>query len=138
MQLAIQKNQRGDTLVEVLIAIMVVSAVLVAGYTTTTHSINTMQDTQEHSEALQLAQTQLEYLHNASKTGRPNGGCFDNAGAPASGNSCLVDSSDNPTSSQPQFKVVISTPDAVSYSVDVTWSSIQAGQTNEVKLYYQP
>lgn len=140
------RNQRGDTIVEVLIAIAVVSLVLVTAYATSTRNINTLEDTQEHSEALQLAQTQIEYLHDATQAARgtaSSGGCFDNAGAPMpSGSSnCKVDASDTPTGAQPQFQIVLtSTPTSAGlniYQVQVTWQSLLGGQTNNVTLYYQ-
>jgi prepilin-type N-terminal cleavage/methylation domain-containing protein len=40
-------NQRGDTIVEVLISIAVISLVLTAGNATTMRSVNGMQVTQE-------------------------------------------------------------------------------------------
>jgi Tfp pilus assembly protein PilV len=141
MRLAAKKNQRGDTIVEVLISILVVSVVLVTAYVTTNHNINSMQDTQEHSEALQIAQAQLEYLHNVPQSGRPNGGCFDaSTGHKTSGVSCSVDSSGSNSSSQQHiFSVDISLlAGGVSYKVDVQWPGIQAGQTNHVDLFYQP
>jgi prepilin-type N-terminal cleavage/methylation domain-containing protein len=138
------KSQRGDTLVEVLIAITVVSMVLVAAYTTTTRNVNTMQDTQEHSEALQLAQTQIEYLHNVTQVNRPaSGGCFDNTGTKAAhlSNGCLVDASDNHTATQPQFTIqIVSTAlgnGMTNYEVEVTWPGVSSHVTDNVTLYYQ-
>ena len=132
-------DQRGDTIIEVLIAIVVVSMVLVAAYDTTMRNVNGIQDTQEHSEALQLAQAQLEALHNAS-TQPPNNDCFpNNGGAPVSGNSCLVDASGNPTTGEPQFKLDITQVSPGTFSAAVTWDSIaQPGQTDNVTLFYQP
>lgn len=130
-------GQRGDTIVEVLIAIVVVSIVLVAAYQTTTRNINGIQSTQEHSEALQLAQTQLEYLHNSS-TPPTTGQCYpNNSSTPVGGINCLVDASGTPTSVQPQFKLAFSNVGST-YQITVTWASIQAGETNNVTLYYQP
>jgi len=53
--------QTGDTIVEVLIAIVIVSSVLVAAYASATRNTLTNQETQERSQALQLATTQLEF-----------------------------------------------------------------------------
>jgi prepilin-type N-terminal cleavage/methylation domain-containing protein len=132
------KNQSGDTIVEVLIAIVVVSMVLVAAYVTTTRSVNGIQDTEEHSEALQLAQTQLEFLHNATALPASNE-CFSNSGTITSGTNCLVNSSGTPTSGQPQFKINITQENLYTYLVAVTWASIsEGGVTNNVSLYYQP
>jgi prepilin-type N-terminal cleavage/methylation domain-containing protein len=140
-----KRNQRGDTLVEVLIAITVVSMVLVTAYATTTRNVTTMQDTQEHSEALQLAQTQIEYIHNTSAPNRPaSGGCFDNTGtkATALSNPCLVDASDSHTATQPQFTIQdFSAPDGATgltnYTIQITWPALTKGVTNNVTLYYQ-
>ncbi|HUB93493.1 MAG TPA: hypothetical protein VMB52_03235 [Verrucomicrobiae bacterium] len=142
------RGEHGDTIVEVLIAIAVVSLVLVVAYTTSTRNISRLEDTQEHSEALQLAQTQLEYLHSADITSRntaANSGCFDNTGKPmASGSgSCLVDASDTPvgnSSAQPQFLITLTGTSAgnglITYSAKVTWAGIADEQDN-VTLYYQ-
>jgi len=133
------KDQRGDTIVEVMISIAVVSLVLVAGYVTTTRSVNGMEDTEEHSEALQLAQTQLEYLHNT--TALPaNNKCFDNKGVIVGGNSCLVNSSGGAAAGgQLQFDINITQVNTQTFAVAVTWPSIDnPGTTNNVTLDYQP
>lgn len=131
-------DQRGDTIVEVLMAIVVVSVVLVAAYQTTVRNIDGMESTQEHSEALQLAQAQLEYLHNATQQ-PTNGECYPSGGgAPVGGSSCLVDASGSPTSVLPQFKLAFSSVGST-FEMTVSWASIQSGTTtNYVSLYYQP
>jgi len=142
--------ERGDTLVEVLIAILVVTVVLVAGYVTTTQNIDTMQDTQEHSEALQLAQTQLEYLHDS--TAQPTAGneCFVAVGAlngtleSSNSSYCKVTSGGNTASiGQPAFQIDISPLGATSpgtYDVLVEWTGLNSSQNNndKVTLFYQP
>jgi prepilin-type N-terminal cleavage/methylation domain-containing protein len=150
--LRMKKTQRGDTIVEVLIAIAVVSLVLVAAYVTTSRNINGLQDTQEHSEALQLAQTQLELLHNSSTQPSGSKQCFlQTTGAlTANVNNCMVDSNGcvlgasgcPPTSTIPAFNLnvtkISSGPTTSTYSVDVQWASAIGGQTNSVQLFYQP
>lgn len=61
-------NQAGDTIVEVLVAIAVVSAVLGTAYSITNRSTRTNQQSQEHSKALKVAETQLENLRAWSQT----------------------------------------------------------------------
>jgi prepilin-type N-terminal cleavage/methylation domain-containing protein len=151
MSVARIKNlgQRGDTLVEVLVAIVVVSTVLVAAYTTTIRNINVGQDTQEHSQALQLAEAQIEYLRTTSLGGQT---CFDpvsdptdsSAGNPMSGSNCIIDSADHLNGSvQPVYNIAI-TPNSpplgapTTYTIKVTWTSlVHSAQTNNVTLYYQ-
>ena len=139
--LNIRHSQRGDTIVEVLIAITVISMVLVAAYVTTSHNVNSMTDTQEHSEALQLAQTQIEFLHNTT-TPPTDGHCFDSNGnvQTAGGNPdpCKQDSSGNQTSSQPQFNVDITNDNPPTYKVTVTWTSLTHNTQDNVTLFYQP
>lgn len=52
--------QRGDTIVEVLIAIAVVSMVLGSAYAITNRTVKSQQLTIEHTEALKLVESQLE------------------------------------------------------------------------------
>jgi type II secretory pathway pseudopilin PulG len=143
-------NQQGDTIVEVLIAIMVVSLVLVTAYAATTRNVSIMQDTEEHSEALQLAQTQLEFLRNS---GLPAGdSCFSSTGSPESsqggvlGNDpCFVNSDGDTlaTDAQTPFQLTVTklttpAPDGLAtYNVRVIWYSLTHSSENNVTLYYQ-
>lgn len=75
-------NIRGDTIVEVLIAITVVSTVLGGAYASSNRSLNATRQSQERGEALKLAETQLERLKasitiNADIFSTPNYFCFD-------------------------------------------------------------
>lgn len=73
-------NKRGDTIVEVLIALAVLGSVLVGGYSIATRSINSVRASQERGEALKVAEGQIEqlrsYLGGVSDL-KPNNGKFD-------------------------------------------------------------
>jgi type II secretory pathway pseudopilin PulG len=136
------RKQAGDTIIEVLMAIVVVSFMLVAAYVTVNKNTATNQETQERSQATQLATTQLEFLH-VSSLGSFN--CFDSTGTPAGtvadNSACVVnsDGSKNTTGSQPKYTIAITQPSAGTYQVSVTWDSLVAGHiTSNVTLYYQP
>lgn len=58
-------NYRGDTIVEVLLAIAVVSAVLGGAYISARSSLNATRMAQERSEATKYAEQQLERLKAA-------------------------------------------------------------------------
>ena len=60
----VRTRQAGDTIVEVMIAVVVVSSLLVGAFTVTTHNLTDVRDSEEHSEALQLLQGQVELLRN--------------------------------------------------------------------------
>jgi prepilin-type N-terminal cleavage/methylation domain-containing protein len=64
-------HQRGDTIVEVLIAITIISLILGGAYVTSNDSLDATQDSQEHANALQLAQAQVELLRTMATTGSP-------------------------------------------------------------------
>ena len=55
-------NHRGDTLVEVLIATVIIGFVLIGGYVAVNHNETVELQSQERSVALQLNQTQVERL----------------------------------------------------------------------------
>ncbi len=55
-------HQKGDTIVEVLIAITIVSMVLSGAYISASNSLNGARQSQERVEALKLVEEQLERL----------------------------------------------------------------------------
>jgi type II secretory pathway pseudopilin PulG len=60
---------RGDTIIEVLIAITIASSVLGAAYVIVHRTTANSRQAQEHSEALGIAQSQLEQIQALSSTG---------------------------------------------------------------------
>jgi len=56
------RRQRGDTLVEVMIATAVAAALLGGAYATVSHTVGNTRQAQEHGEALGIAQAQIEAL----------------------------------------------------------------------------
>jgi Tfp pilus assembly protein PilV len=77
-------HQSGDTIVEVLIAIAIVSSVLVGGFVVTQASSRAVRTGQEHSEMLQILQGQVERIRAlAQAQGTDTGGIF------APGNFCI-------------------------------------------------
>lgn len=63
-----QQLQRGDTIVEVLIAIAVVSSVLAGAFTVTQKSTKAVRDSQERAEMLQILQGQVELVRAIALT----------------------------------------------------------------------
>jgi prepilin-type N-terminal cleavage/methylation domain-containing protein len=61
-------HSRGDTMVEVLIAIAVVTLILGGAYVTTNRSLQATRAAQERSIALKLAESQIERLKNKATT----------------------------------------------------------------------
>jgi prepilin-type N-terminal cleavage/methylation domain-containing protein len=59
-------GQRGDTIVEVLIALTILASALGIAYATAHRSLRNSRQAQEHGEAYKLAESQLEALRNLS------------------------------------------------------------------------
>ncbi len=57
------KNQRGDTIIEVMIALSVLMVIIVGGYSIATRSLNGVRIAQERSEASKIAEGQLEAIN---------------------------------------------------------------------------
>lgn len=75
------KNSRGDTIVEVLIASAVIGLMLTGSYITINSSLKNSRQAREHSEALKIAESQIEGLRSmagdtALFTGAPQYFCI--------------------------------------------------------------
>lgn len=70
MSRRIARSQSGDTIVEVLIAVAIVSSVLVAAFSISNQSLKQIRMAQERSEAQKIAQQLTESL---SRIGRESG-----------------------------------------------------------------
>ena len=93
--LRLRRHQNGDTIVEVLIALVVISVVLVGAYVSSNKSFNNSRQAEERGQALKYLEGQLEQLKAGSLTGAtvfstanycfaPNGTLTTLNGAPAS------------------------------------------------------
>lgn len=144
------RREAGDTLVEVMVSIAIASLVLVGAYASTNASTNTTEDTLEHSQALQLVQTQIEMLRtNGPPTTDTSPGCYDSSGNPqpdaSSGqpDNCYfnADGSAGQSANPTAFHVTITPPGPTDpsniYTVAANWPSILGGTAN-VTLYYGP
>jgi prepilin-type N-terminal cleavage/methylation domain-containing protein len=130
-------NQAGDTIVEVLIAIAIVSLVLVGAYASTNHNVAISQDTQEHGQALQLVQGQVEFLRADDKASSVPA-CYKSAGTAATtpATDCKVSSAGaSSCSAEPCFTLSITPTSGTIYKVSASWSGL-TGSSNNVAVYY--
>lgn len=120
-------GQRGDTIVEVLFALIVIGVLLTGGYSVVTHSILDEQDAQEHSYALGLVQSQIEQLrayvlYNSAATPpfATTAGCMSNSVPTAGSSSCSYQLN---TTQQYLVSIKLNAADNV-YNVTATWPSL--------------
>lgn len=146
------KNQRGDTIVEVLIAIAVMSLVLGGAYVTTNRNLLATRAAQERSNALTLVESQLEQIKSLAitdaaslfDTNIPTEFCIsqDQAIVGADTADCKVDQSGAPTEAEPIYNLSVtrSAPDVnLGYIFEVTntWVDPSGDHNNEVKMLYR-
>lgn len=132
------RRQAGDTIVEVLICIAVVSSVLIGAFFVANRSTANVQDDAEHSQAQQYLQEQIELLR-VYLTNHPG---FDSTD-PAF---CMADANTTKSLTQAPCKALTGGPDyarsitpmstANTYDVKVKWSSTN-GQKDQVEYFYR-
>jgi len=156
-------KQAGDTIVEVLISIGIISLVLGASFVLTNKSISDEQRSQEHSQALQLLQAQIEAIRVAGSAvdistpfcmpstspyapqtigGMPNPATI-SASQDAAGsfseypNVCNLGADGNIASAEPKFHIFDTWDNTTeTFSVNARWNAVNGG-IDTVTLYYR-
>lgn len=133
-----RRASKGDTIVEVLIAVAVVSVVITSAYLVANRSTNGIQGAQEQSYAQKLVEQQTELLRSAASLPTTSG-CYDTSASPPlyvvpSGyyNPCLV------ANGGATYTIAIEPPSGTqtSFAVKVSWDTV-SGQSAHVTAYYK-
>lgn len=111
MQLIRKLGQRGDTIVEVLIAIAVISGVLATSYAIVNSNSRSYQQGSERVEALKIAEERLELL----RTG-------------------IVPTNENNVGPNNRYDVVVDSLGNL-YTIRVEWDGISGGVENVTLRY---
>ena len=148
-------RQRGDTIIEVLISIVVATSVIGGAYIVSNHSLVSTRSAQEHSVALKLAEGQLEQLKGLAQDPAHSDEIF---GAAVPGQFCLgIDSTTSTTAvytatdphcivnssgdaaaanEQPQFTIAI-TRSGNDFTLDETWDDVSGHTQDKIELNYR-
>lgn len=144
-----QHRERGDTIVEVLIAISVVSLILGGAYVTTNRSLIATRAAEERGNALKLAESQLEQLKGLAKSdpnsifgaATPMPFCVSSVtGAPISSSNaaCKVNAGGSPTTTQPVYSMSIArASDGNTFTVTNQWTDASGRITDSLRLIYR-
>lgn len=135
-------GQRGDTIIEVLIAVTVISMVLGGAYVATNRNIQTSRNTEEQSSALKLAESQVEQIKGLINrdpaqvfdTSHATFCIFEGAVYASTNNNCLVDLRGKPSAAQPQYRLNV-TESSNLFTVNVQWDQLGGNQGNLRMLY---
>jgi type II secretory pathway pseudopilin PulG len=152
--------ERGDTIVEVLVSLAILSSALAISYATASRSLLQTRQAQEHSEALKIAENQMENLRQLAGSTDPtkdifitgNGFCIDSTAAviqfkpPATGTTFTPPASasaDNTARYPAQcksgfyyFGVAYNAATGV-FTVSVRWDGVTKQGLDQVQLTYK-
>ena len=138
-------RQRGDTIVEVLIAVTVVSMVLGGAYVTTNKSLLATRAAQEQSSALKLTESQLEQLKALAVTA-PNA-LFTTAGTfcvynqtqmpPSTDPKCTQDAAGNQATGDPKYSIAVTRANTNDFTVKTTWIDVSGKHNDQLSLKYR-
>lgn len=146
------KRSRGDTIVEVLLAMSIIGLVLGAAFGIANRSVSIGQDAQDRTEALKINETQLELFRSSYKdtsavNTRTNTQpfCFDTSiiaitVEDASSDKCTAV---NGNGQKGYYSISITPPDPVvtnsrSYVFMVTWQRQGSSDNSNSTIYYEP
>lgn len=130
-QRRISSDVRGDTIIEVLIAIGIVSLALTSAYAVTNRNAQASQKIQEQGQAQKLVEGQIELLRGYSGT-IPANGCMLSGTTAGSGTACQGITA---ASSGAKYKLSINLA-VDTYTVSATWDAL-GGQQGNVTMYYR-
>lgn len=138
-------SERGDTIVEVLIAIAVISLILGGAYVTTNRSLQATRAAQERSTALKLAESQVERIKGLAASNPdlvfngPTPFCISAATdqpVAASDDACRVNEAGVATDDEPVFHITIDRL-VNDFTVTETWFNVSGRNTDSLQLRYR-
>lgn len=138
-------DERGDTIVEVLIAIAIISLILGGAFILTNRSLKGTQSAQERLNAIKLVESQLEQVKNLAATDGdavfgssvPPSFCVNNSGGVVSSSNagCKVGINGNPATAEPIFNLSI-TRSGNTFTVRNVWNNVRGSQDN-IEMKYR-
>lgn len=139
------RAERGDTIVEVLIAIAVISLILGGAYVTTNRSLQATRAAQERAVALKLAESQIERV-KAFAASDPDG--YADIDAPfcmtgtnevvaASDNRCRMNEAGDPTDTEPVFRISITKSANDVLTLTERWFDVSGRVEDNLELRYR-
>lgn len=146
-----QSPERGDTIVEVLIAIAIISLIVGGAYVTTNKSLLATRGSQERGNAVKLTEAQLEQLKgaiakNAASVfggGVPSPFCIYNDLATstlqvvaATDAKCRVSTAGVPTAAEPSFRLSITRVNN-DFTIKNDWDNASGKTTDHMQIKYR-
>lgn len=135
-------SQGGDTIVEVLLAMAIVSLVLGAAFASTNQSLARARNSQERGEVLKLLEGQIELIKAADIAAVNNVCLFVDGGgnirtAASSDARCSQNAEGQPNPDPGSAYNIDVDYSADTYVVSARWSRLGAGTDQEMRLFYR-
>jgi type II secretory pathway pseudopilin PulG len=138
-------TERGDTIVEVLICIAVISLILAGAFVLTNHSLQGTRAAQERLNGIKLVESQLEQIKNLAGSNAsaifggtvPASFCVNSSSqvkASSDASCSQVGPDGTPATKQPLFSVSVSRS-GNTFTVKSIWDSVTGGKDN-VEMKY--
>lgn len=134
-------NQVGDTIVEVMVALLVLGLSLAGAYSIASKSLKASRQAQEHGEALKLAESQLEVL-KAQASGITPSAIFTIAAPFCIAGNTPVDAASPQCKFSNLYDVSIARTDLgdsnrYQFDVSITWPSAGESVNDTLSLHYR-
>ena len=152
-------NERGDTIVEVLLSLAVLGAVLGGAYVVTNRSVIVNRVAQERLDAVKLAEGQFERLKieasiDATTFGKdnfclPKDPTLNNETVPSSDARCQVNANGDPVGSdfQPRYRLTVANVASVDtpsvsnagtrFRISIAWDNFSGDGTDRLDQFYE-
>ena len=145
--------ERGDTLVEVLVAIVIVASVIGGAYVVSNKSLQSTRSAQERQNALKLSESQLEQLKSLIASdptqifgaGKPAKFCLssDATGVhvwdftvAAQKVHCVLNATESPTTAQPAYTLSVQRT-INDFKLTETWIDVSGDFNDSMQLNYR-
>ena len=138
-------SEAGDTIVEVLIAIGVMTMVMSGAFVTANRSLQGTREAEERQGGLKLAEAQLEQIKYLASTDPnalfgtsvPSSFCLvSNAVVTASDPQCRVSASGAASTADPAYQLVVSRSGNI-FTARASWTNVRGTAQNVVELKYK-
>lgn len=134
MKRFIKTGQRGDTIVEVLIAVAVIGFILSVSYAVANRSTQNVRKAHERSEALKFSEAQLEKLKlhlGRGNTWQNNAVCIlDDDSVSTDANQCRIGDGN-------RYALSIDEPSPNLYNITTTWEKVGGGTNEVLSMFYR-
>lgn len=143
-----KRLQRGDTLIEVMLATAMIGMVIGASYASASRALRTGRFAQEQTEALKVAESQVEKLKYIASLGLSADPATQNIFDTSAGNTtfCIDDSFHRQSpgnavcqdiSGLYKQSITYSGAPTDTFTVEVTWTQIGSSNKGSVKIAYR-